>query len=589
MQNYELSILIPARNEEFLHLTVQDILKNKRGNTEIIVGCDGNFPLTPIQDHPDVTIYYSPVPLGQRAMTNQLARLSQAKYIAKADAHLAYDEGFDVKLMEVMQDDWTLVPNMKNLHVFDWVCKNGHRRYQGGAGKCKECDEPTEKEIVWRAKPSPNSTSFCFDTDLHFQYFGDFKKREEGKGKITESFSLQGSFFMVTREKYWELNLCDEEFGSWGQQGVEVALKTWLSGGKVKVLHDTWYAHLFRTQPGFGFPYKQSGKQIAHARKRSKELFLENKWDKQIYPLSWLLEKFKPVKYWHDKEGKEMLDYVNKKGFEFTQNKVDKVSMDFVNKKLDENTVDMLTGSYQYKQSVNTFSPDEVKRKGIIFYTDNKLNLKIARAVQRQLLSIELPIVSSSLKPMNFGKNVHIPLDRGKLTMFIQILSALKASDSDIVYFCEHDVLYHPSHFKFTPPTSDKFYYNENVWKVDAQSDKAIHYEARQVSGIVVYRKLAIEHYTRRIQEIEKRGFSMKMGYEPGTHNREERVDDLTSEGFMSDYPNVDIRHGNNLSPTRWKREEFRNQKYTKGWREGTLKDIPGWDFSQGLTKPQIA
>lgn len=562
MDNYDLSILIPARNEEFLHLTVQDILKNKRGNTEIIVGCDGNFPLTPIQDHPDVTIYYSPVPLGQRAMTNQLARLSQAKYIAKADAHLAYDEGFDVKLMEVMQDDWTLVPNMKNLHVFDWVCKNGHRRYQGGAGKCKECDEPTEKEIVWRAKPSPNSTSFCFDTDLHFQYFGDFKKRPEGKGSITESFSLQGSFFMCTRKKYWELNLCDEEFGSWGQQGVEVALKTWLSGGKVKVLHDTWYAHLFRTQPGFGFPYKQSGKQIAHARKRSKELFLENKWDKQIYPLSWLLEKFKPVKYWHDKEGKEKLDYVMKKGEEF---------------------------GYKAQTGTNDLYREKSVKKGIIFYTDNQLNLKIAKAVQKQLQTMELPIFSASLKPMNFGKNVHIPLDRGKLTMFIQILSALKASDSDIVYFCEHDVLYHPSHFKFTPPTSDKFYYNENVWKVDSGTGKAIHYETRQVSGIVVYRKLAIEHYTRRIKEIEKRGFSMKMGYEPGTHGREERVDDLESEGFMSEFPNVDIRHSNNLSPTRWNKEEFRNQKYTKGWTEGTLNDISGWDFSKGLTKPQIA
>ena len=38
---YDLSILIPARNEEFLNRTVQDILENIEGNTEVIVVLDG--------------------------------------------------------------------------------------------------------------------------------------------------------------------------------------------------------------------------------------------------------------------------------------------------------------------------------------------------------------------------------------------------------------------------------------------------------------------------------------------------------------------------------------------------------------------
>ena len=68
--------------------------------------------------------------------------------------------------------------------------------------------------------------------------------------------------------------------------------------------------------------------------------------------------------------------------------------------------------------------------------------------------------------------------------MFKQILVALEASESDIVYFCEADVLYHPSHFDFTPSKKDVFYYNENVWKLDAKTGHALHYECRQVSGI---------------------------------------------------------------------------------------------------------
>ena len=119
--------------------------------------------------------------------------------------------------------------------------------------------------------------------------------------------SLQGSCFMMTREKYWELNICDEAFGSWGSQGIEVAVKTWLSGGKVMCNHKTWYAHMFRTkaQNGFGFPYPQSGKQIQSAKSKARDIFFNNKWDKAIHPLSWLIERFMPVDV-ITKEGKNI-------------------------------------------------------------------------------------------------------------------------------------------------------------------------------------------------------------------------------------------------------------------------------------------
>jgi len=111
--------------------------------------------------------------------------------------------------------------------------------------------------------------------------------------------SLQGSFFMMTKYRYKKFNVCDENFGSWGSQGIEVAVKSWLSGGRVVCNHDTWYAHMFRTQGGdFGFPYPQAGKKVQYAKKYAKELFFNNKWDKAIHPLSWLVEKFMPVPGW---------------------------------------------------------------------------------------------------------------------------------------------------------------------------------------------------------------------------------------------------------------------------------------------------
>lgn len=300
MPEYDLSVLIPARNEEWVSNTVDDILRNRRGRTEIIVGLDGAWAEPGIPDHPDVRIVYVSESRGQRGMTNMLARLSKAKYVAKCDAHVAFDEGFDVKLMEVLKDhsDWTIAPAMRNLWVFDWECVNcGYRVFQNPIPKdCEKCHGPVKRTLVWLPNPNrPTSTAFMFDTEPHFQYFGELKRRQTGD--ISETMSLQGSFFMCTREKYWELGLCGEEFGSWGSQGIEVAVKTWLSGGKVMVHRKTWYAHLFRTGD-FGFPYPNPQEKVNAAKKHAKNLFFGNRWPLQKLPLSWLIERFWPIPGW---------------------------------------------------------------------------------------------------------------------------------------------------------------------------------------------------------------------------------------------------------------------------------------------------
>src|SRR3990172_10828265 len=145
----DLSIIIPARKEMFLTKTVEDILANIEGNTEIIVVEDGGWSDPGIPQNERVTIIYHPESIGQRASCNEAAKLSQAKYLMKCDAHCAFDKGFDRKMLEVIQKDWTLVPTMRNLHAFDWVCSNGHRRYQSPSGPCTECGQETTREIVW--------------------------------------------------------------------------------------------------------------------------------------------------------------------------------------------------------------------------------------------------------------------------------------------------------------------------------------------------------------------------------------------------------------------------------------------------------
>lgn len=298
----ELSVLIPARNELFLKQTIENVLANIRGDTEIIAILDGAWADPPILDHPRVTLVHHTESIGQRAATNEAARISQAKYVMKLDAHCAVDEGFDVKLMANCEYDWTCIARMYNLHGFSWECgKCGVHTYQGPVPtKCEQCDNTTEfrRVIVWKPRWGRKTDFARFDKEMHFQYWGSYGKRPEAQGEIADTMCSVGAMWFMHRERFWELGGCDEKHGSWGQFGVEWACKAALSGGRHVVNKMTWFSHMFRTQPGFGFPYPLSGSAQDRAREYSRWMWLGNNWPKAIHPLSWLIEKFSPVPDW---------------------------------------------------------------------------------------------------------------------------------------------------------------------------------------------------------------------------------------------------------------------------------------------------
>ena len=307
----DLSVIIPAREEEFLQRTIEDVIANAEADTEVIAVLDGYWPDPPVLDNPKVKIIRHSIPVGQRAATNDGAKLSRAKYVMKLDAHCALDKGFDRKLMARMRPDWTVIPRMFNLHAFDWECqKCGHRSYQGRIpASCeKECGNTSDfkRIIVWKPKPKPVGDSMRFDEDMHFQYWEGYKKRQRPKihKYMVDTMSFLGACWFMERERYWELEGLDENHGSWGQVGTEVACKTWLSGGRLCVNQSTWFAHMFRTGNFRGafkngsFPYPLSTKQQERTREYSNDFWKNDKWAKAKYPLSWLIDKFAPVPGW---------------------------------------------------------------------------------------------------------------------------------------------------------------------------------------------------------------------------------------------------------------------------------------------------
>ena len=225
----------------------------------------------------------------------------------------------------------------------------------------------------------------------------------------------------------------------------------------------------------------------------------------------------------------------------------------------------------------------------MIYYTSNDLDEKIAKPVRDNLQKIseekKINITCSSLKKMDFGnKRVRFPtMKKGYLTMFKQILGALEKSSDDWVFFTEHDVLYHPSHFDFVPPDKNTFYYNENVWYL-RQDGHAMHYDVNQLSGLCVWRETALIHFRERYERFTKEEFTRNTGFEPFTHNRVQWKNTFKMDTWKSEAPNIDIRFKQNSTGMRWYKEEYRNQNLLINWIE-TDDSIDGWGKTSSLIK----
>lgn len=311
-----LSIIVPGRNEQFMFHTVDDLLAHTSEETEIIAICDEYWPEPPLVQHPRLQVVHFGKSVGQRAATNYGASLSRAKYIAKIDAHCSVDEGFDVKLLELMEPDMTMIPSMHRLEAFAWHCDGCGERVEQGSKptECKECKGKDFSIImVWQPRfQYPATVTWRFDASFHFQYWRQHRRSDRFKAQeptgIAETPTCIGACFLMERERFWELGGMDEGHGGgpgWGQYGVELAMKAWLSGGRMVTNLNTWFSHMFRTSNfskngESSWPYEISQKSIDTARKHSRELCLSNGWPKQTRPLSWLIEHFAPFPEWDD-------------------------------------------------------------------------------------------------------------------------------------------------------------------------------------------------------------------------------------------------------------------------------------------------
>ncbi len=103
----------------------------------------------------------------------------------------------------------------------------------------------------------------------------------------------------------------------------------------------------------------------------------------------------------------------------------------------------------------------------IIFYSSNKEKPEFEERIRNNILSLcgDLPIISVTQKPIDFGKNIVIgDVGVSGFNMFRQVQIALREAKTKFVLSAEADCLYPPDYFTFVPPKVDLCYRNKNLY-----------------------------------------------------------------------------------------------------------------------------
>lgn len=223
-----------------------------------------------------------------------------------------------------------------------------------------------------------------------------------------------------------------------------------------------------------------------------------------------------------------------------------------------------------------------MSNRTILYLTDNSLDERLAVKCRSHLLEQagEIPIVSVSQRPLDFGKNVVVgDIGRSWLSLYRQILAGLAVVETENVVICEHDCLYTPWHLNYQPADGGVFHYNANFWLVwwsDRHPELKGMYSYwphRVAFSQLICRTALLQESTTEVMRLLEMGLQVSKGMkwhgEPGTvgeqfHRAYVEASSGRStqlQGYLKDYvtkygsmffktvlPNLDIRHNSNFT-----------------------------------------
>lgn len=205
-----------------------------------------------------------------------------------------------------------------------------------------------------------------------------------------------------------------------------------------------------------------------------------------------------------------------------------------------------------------------------VFYTANHTSDYFAGNIQRNLLDVlgDIPLISVSHKPMDFGQNIVVDLPRHHLSIYKQALVGAKAATTPYIALAEDDALYSPEHFKYRP-TPGKFAYNVANWGVYTWKPELFSWKGRRALwALICERELFIEAMEERFAKHDDR-VDLSIWAEPGKYERHLGVTVRETEEFWTHPPNIVFSHEQALA--------FGNLGKRKRLGELRATEIPYW------------
>lgn len=103
----------------------------------------------------------------------------------------------------------------------------------------------------------------------------------------------------------------------------------------------------------------------------------------------------------------------------------------------------------------------------VIYYTSNKEDPVFEQKIRDRikLAAGDLPIVSVSQQPIDFGHNIVVgDVGASNFNLYRQIQIACENATTPFVVSAEADCVYPPDYFQFIPPQLDECYRNSNIY-----------------------------------------------------------------------------------------------------------------------------
>ena len=304
----KVSILIPARNEPWLVRTVDDIFTKASGDIEVLVLLDGYWPEPILQDRPNLTIIHRSESNGLRAAVNCMADVAKGEYIMKIDAHCMFEKGFDEAMKSNFEPNWISIPSRYSLNAEKWERGYGPIEYlylTFPYNPDKQFGEGLHGK-KWLGETGIS------DRQNPGQYY--WMERKRADIKIDDVQAFQGSCWFMTRKRFLDIGGLDERFGTFYQEPQEIGFKVWLSGGRVVINKNTWYAHWHKTEaPGYGFARHKKHMSFRY----SNWYWMNDQWPGATRKMEDFIAFFWPIPGWPDdwRQQKEKFERENPQDF----------------------------------------------------------------------------------------------------------------------------------------------------------------------------------------------------------------------------------------------------------------------------------